>query len=84
MATYGIKDICDRYSVGEHTVLGWIHRGELLAINVGRKQGGRPKWRITQEALDAFEALRSATPPAPRSARRRKQSDDVTRVYGGW
>lgn len=63
MATYGIKDLCERFAVGEHTVLGWIHRGEMRAIDVSRKQGGRPKWRITQEALAAFELLRTPSPP---------------------
>lgn len=57
--TYSVKDLQNRFGVGEHTVLGWIRRGELRAINIGRKPTGRPKWRITQEALDAFEQLRS-------------------------
>jgi hypothetical protein len=39
MATYGVKDLCERFAVGEHTVLGWIRRGELRAINVSRKPG---------------------------------------------
>ena len=42
--TYSVQDICDRYGVGEHTVLGWIRRGELKAINVGRSPGGKKKW----------------------------------------
>ena len=29
--TYGIKDLCERYGVGEHTALGWIRSGELNA-----------------------------------------------------
>jgi hypothetical protein len=32
--TYGIKEICERFAVGEHTVLGWIRLGELRAIDV--------------------------------------------------
>jgi transposase len=76
MATFGVKDLQERFAVGEHTVLGWIRRGELRAINVGRKTDGRPKWRITPEALNEFELLRSATPPA-KATRRRKQPNDV-------
>jgi transposase len=49
--TYSVRDLMKRYSVGEHTVLTWIKRGELKAVNVGRKPGGRPQWRITQAAL---------------------------------
>jgi excisionase family DNA binding protein len=71
--TYSIRDICDRYGVHEATVLGWIHRGELRAVNVGREPGKqKPRWRITQAALDAWEALRTTTPPQPKIRRRRK------------
>jgi transposase len=78
--TYGIKDICERFAVGEHTVLGWIRRGELRAIDVSRKQGGRPKWRITQAALEAFELARTPTPP-PSRARRKKKEANVIEFY---
>jgi excisionase family DNA binding protein len=72
-STLSVRDVCDRYGVGQHTVLGWIVRGELRAINVGRRLGSRkPRWRITREALEMFEQLRTPTPPAPR-IRRRKQ-----------
>lgn len=57
--TYGVRDLCDRFSVGEHTVLGWIRRGEMRAVNVARKPIGRPKWRVTAEALAAFESGRA-------------------------
>jgi hypothetical protein len=80
MATYGVKDLCERFAVGEHTVLGWIRRGELRAVNVSRKPGGRPKWRVTAEALAAFELLRTPAPPPPRS-RRRKKAADVLEFY---
>jgi transposase len=80
MATFSVREIRERYAVGEHTVLAWIRRGELRAIDVSRKRGGRPKWRVTQEALDAFEALRTPTPVPPRS-KRRKRSEDVIDFY---
>jgi excisionase family DNA binding protein len=74
MTTYSIREICERFAVGDHTVLTWIRRRELKAIDVSRKPGGRPKWRITREALAAFEALRTPTPapPPPRSRRRKR------------
>ncbi len=71
MATFSVKDLQDRYGVGEHTVLAWIARGELKAINVARTQGVRPKWRITQSALDGFEALRETSPKPEQPARKR-------------
>jgi excisionase family DNA binding protein len=75
--TLSVKELCERYGVNEHTVLGWIRSGELRAINVGRRQGTKkPRWRITPEALVAFELLRTPTPPIPRT-RRRKQAGEV-------
>ncbi len=70
--TFGIKDLCERFAVGEHTVLAWIRRGELKAINVSSKQGGRPKWRVTQQALEAFELLRTTSPTKPRTHDRKR------------
>ena len=75
--TYGVKDICKRFGVGEHTVLAWIKSGELVAINVSRRLGGRPRWRFTVEAIQAFETLRAAMPAQPRSRRRRTKAADV-------
>jgi len=70
--TYGVKDLCERFAVGEHTVLGWIQRGELKAIDVSREGGGKPRWRITQESLAAFELSRTPAFPPPSTRRRRE------------
>lgn len=57
-------------------VLAWIRTGELAAVNCAERRGGRPRWRISAEALAAFDAARSnraafrARPP-PRPKRRR-------------
>jgi excisionase family DNA binding protein len=80
-STLSVRDLTERYGVSEHTVLGWIASGELRAINVGRRLATKkPRWRITQEALEAFEALRTPTPPPPRT-RRRKRPADVIEFY---
>jgi hypothetical protein len=79
--TLTVKDVCKRYSVSEHTVLGWIHSGSLIGFSVSRKSGARkPRWRISEEALAAFEQLRTATPP-PLKAKRRKRSGDTIEFY---
>lgn len=76
-----VRDLTERYGVGEHTVLGWIRSGELRAINCGRRQGTKkPRWRITAEALSAFELIRTPSPPPPRT-RRRKQQANVIEFY---
>jgi hypothetical protein len=77
---YTVADISARYSVNEHTVLGWIRRGELVAINVGRTPHGRkPRWRISEQALSEFEAKRTPTPAAPR--KRKAKADGVVQFY---
>lgn len=77
-----VKDVCERYGVTVHTVLGWIHSGELKAINVGRRMGAKkPRWRITAEALQAFEMLRTPSPPPPRTYRNRRRPADYIEFY---
>jgi excisionase family DNA binding protein len=79
--TFTVKDLCKRYQVSEHTILALIKSGELRALNVGRKAGAKkPRWRITQEALEAFEPARTPTPLPPR-AKRRKRPGNVIEFY---
>jgi Helix-turn-helix domain len=79
--TFTVRDLCERYSVNQHNVLGWIRSGELRAINVGRRIAGkRPRWRVTQEALNSFELLRASTPPPP-PVRRQKLPADFIKFY---
>ena len=73
-----VREVAERYGVGEHTVLGWIRTtGELKAVDVSRRLGGRPRWRITPEAIETFELLRTPTPPPPRTRRRRRQPEVI-------
>jgi excisionase family DNA binding protein len=76
-----IHDIAERCGVSERTVRAWIRAGELKALNMSRTPGSRrPRWRVTQAALEAFEATRIAGVPAPR-AKGRKRSGDVVEFY---
>ncbi len=79
--TYTIKDIVARYTVTERTVLVWIRSGDLKAINVGRSLAKKkPRWRITERALNDFELLRASQTPIP-PRRRRKKDPNVTQYY---
>jgi excisionase family DNA binding protein len=79
--TFTVKDVCERYGVDQHTVLAWIKSGELKALSVSVRPGSkRPRWRITEQAIAAFELSRTPAPPLPR-ARRRKPADDVISFY---
>ncbi len=61
-------------------VLGWIARGELQAVNLADHTGGRPRWKILPEALEAFLAGRQSL-PAVAPARRRKRLVGIKEYY---
>ena len=78
---YTVEDLANRYCVTVHTVLKWIHSGELKAVNVGRTPAGKkPRWRISEQARTEFEAKRTTTPPVPR-AKRRNRPEGVIEFY---
>lgn len=65
-------------------VLSWIHSGQLAAVNCAENVGGRPRWRISQQALDAFDAARSNRNQvaAPMARRQRKASTaEITEYF---
>ena len=77
-----VADVSERYGVGQHTVLAWIASGTLAAVDVRRPGAKRATWRILPAAIGAFEAARTATPPTPRT-RRRKRDPGIIRFYTG-
>jgi excisionase family DNA binding protein len=81
-STFTIREVCERYGVTATTVRAWVRSGALLALNVSRATTSRkPRWRITQSALDAFELSRTPTPAPPRVAGRRKRQGAVIEFY---
>ena len=54
--------VAQTLGVNESKILGWIRNGELRGVNVAQNRNGRPRWRVSQEALDAFLAARSPQP----------------------
>ena len=51
--------VARRLGVNPDKVLRWIRSGELSAVNVTTKPGGRPKYRIAAADLDTFKNRRS-------------------------
>jgi len=81
-ATYLPRDIAKRFGVGLPKVLGWIQRGELGAVNIASTTEGRPRWRIRDCDLLAFEMRRLSRPPEPSFTRiRRTPAGDVPRRF---
>jgi excisionase family DNA binding protein len=60
----------------------WIKSGQLAATNVAKKPGGRPRYRISEAAIEEFERKRQgAAPPTPARKRRMKSDDRVTKFF---
>lgn len=70
-----------RLGIRPQKVLGWIARGELTAVNLAERTGGRPRWKILPEALAEFLAARQSSPPPAPAVRRRKRLTGVTQYY---
>jgi len=69
------------YGVSPDKIVGWINSGELAAINVAAKPNGRPRWRITAEAVIEFEQRRSSKPPITPTRRRRRKDPNVIEFF---
>lgn len=65
-------EIAKRLKVKPETVITWIRSGRLQALNVASPGCRRPRYRVTPEALEAFERSLSVTPP-PKTQRRTTQ-----------
>ena len=58
-------------------VVGWIRRGELRAFDASVYPAtGRPRFRISIEAIAEFEQRRSGAQPKP-ARRKRRRTDGV-------
>ena len=63
----------DMLAVFEDVGIDLLGLNEALnALAAENPRGHRPRWRISDESLQAFERRRAAVPPAPAPRRRRK------------
>jgi len=67
-------EVAARYGVKPSKILGWIRSGELAAMNLATSLSGRPRFRITAEALAEFEARRTVAPVVKPKARPRRHT----------
>jgi hypothetical protein len=77
--TYTVRQIAEKFRVNTSKVCQWIADRHLIAVNVAQtSKGERPRWRITEEALEAFEKSRSTSPaPVKMTRARRKMAEKV-------
>jgi transposase len=79
---YSLKQVAQRYGVCEATVSHWISTKQLRAINVGRDPGKqKPRWKVTQEALDEFEQTRTTNTPPKKQPRLKVVSGSRRQFY---
>jgi hypothetical protein len=69
--------LAKRWKLNVSKILGWLRSGELVGFNVAARQGGRPRYRISEEAIRDFERRRSVIPQLPVARRRSKRRDDT-------
>lgn len=61
--------------VNPDKILAWIACGELRAVNVADRVGGRARWRISAEAIANFERRRAAVKPAKTRIQRKRKPE---------
>jgi hypothetical protein len=70
-----VWDLAQRWRVSPDKVRWWIKSGALSALNTAGP-GGKPRYVVLPEAVERFEAGRSAA-PTPKPARRKKRTTEV-------
>ncbi len=81
MSTYhSPADVAAALRTKVDRVYDHINSGQLTAVNIAQQRGGRPRWRISDEALDQFLRSRQSVKPAP-ATRKRKRPQSVTQYF---
>lgn len=77
---YTPREVAAERRVRVGKVMTWIRRGELEAINMADDRMGKPRWKISDEALAAFDLARSSRSliATPTAHRRRRQAGGVS------
>lgn len=64
-------------------IRAWINSGELVAVDLATRRGGRRRLRIMPADLDAFLRRRRVVPASSGKRRKREQErPDFVRYYG--
>jgi Helix-turn-helix domain len=66
-------ELAREWRVDPSKILGWLKSGELKGVNLAASTSGRSRWRISPQAIEAFLANRTASPP-PKPVRRRRST----------
>ena len=78
MKRYSTKQVAAYLGISRETVAALIRSGQLAAINVSLSPSSRrPRYRVTEQALEDFEAKRSVERSA--TQRRSQRTTSYTR-----
>jgi excisionase family DNA binding protein len=67
--------LAKRLAVSPAKIVGWIEAGELRGTNLATKRDGcRPRYRVSEEDLAEFLNSRSGSLVAPTKPRRRRKA----------
>ncbi len=87
---FTVPVLAKMWGVSSSKITTFIRTGELRAINSATKLGGRPRYLIDQDDIEAFERSREVVPSAepstrtsaePSTRRLRKSASDVTEYF---
>lgn len=73
-------EIARALRVSRDKVRTWIEAGELAAVDVAGPGCMRPRYVVSEEALEAFEAARAVV-ARPKQVRRPKPTEAFTRYF---
>jgi excisionase family DNA binding protein len=75
-----VPEVASRLQVHESTVAALIRTGQLEGFNASRNAAsGKPRWRVTQDALERFIQSRTPQSVNPQKQRRSKKPDSIPR-----
>ena len=74
--------LAKRWGVSPDKVYAFIRSGELPAVNLSTVAGvSRPRWKIDEKDIEAFEQRRMAKPPEPTPKRRHRRRAAPVKNY---
>lgn len=68
-----VEAVAELFEVDRDTVYAWIESGELKAINVAKRPNAKRKtYRISSEAVESFQQLRTKEKVQPKGNRTKR------------
>jgi excisionase family DNA binding protein len=75
------REVAAMLGIRIKSVLTLIHTGQLPGVDVSLVPGGRPRWRVAREELDAFLRRRTHSAAPKRRRRRRREAIPVKEYF---